>query len=183
MATTEDPELAKSMKINRLHGISRDAWDRYSASGSWYYEVVDNGHKYNMTDIAASLGLVQLAKCDWMRDQRTQIAQKYSNAFANTVVRPLKEPSYGASAWHLYVIRVANRDEVIKALGDAGIGSSVHFIPVHRHPYYQKTYGFSADQVPVSDQGYLQSLSLPIYPGLTDSEIDTTISWVLRNAK
>jgi perosamine synthetase len=183
MATTADPDLAKSMKINRLHGISRDAWDRYSVPGSWYYEVVDNGHKYNMTDLNAALGLVQLAKCDWMRNERFQIAQKYSAAFEGTVVRPLLEPEYGESAWHLYVIRVANRDEVIKAMTLAGIGSSVHFIPVHRHPYYQRTYGFSEAQFPVSDNGYLESLSLPLYPGLSDTDIDRIVTCVLSVAR
>ncbi|NBV42033.1 UDP-4-amino-4,6-dideoxy-N-acetyl-beta-L-altrosamine transaminase, partial [bacterium] len=183
MATTADADLAKSMKINRLHGISRDAWDRYSVPGSWYYEVVDNGHKYNMTDLNAALGLVQLAKCDWMRQERYRIAQRYTAGFVGSLVRPLLEPDYGESAWHLYVIRVSNRDDVIRAMTEAGIGSSVHFIPVHRHPYYQSEYGFSPEQYPVSDAGYLQSVSLPIYPDLSDAQVDQIIDVVRRVAR
>jgi len=183
MATTRNPDFANSMKINRLHGISRDAWDRYSLTGNWYYEVVDNGFKYNMTDVAASLGLAQLAKCEWMKNERAKIARYYLSKFRGSLVRAIGEPLYGESAWHLFVIRVKNRDAVIRKLAENQIGSSVHFIPVHRHPHYQKTYGFSAEQCPVSEQIFQESLSLPIYPGLLQNDLDRIIDAVLSIAE
>ncbi|HAR62880.1 MAG: UDP-4-amino-4,6-dideoxy-N-acetyl-beta-L-altrosamine transaminase [Candidatus Margulisiibacteriota bacterium] len=183
MATTDNDEYAKHMKINRLHGISRDAWDRYTAAGSWYYEVIDNGNKYNTTDINSALGLAQLKKVEWMQEQRAKIAAKYTKAFTNTkIVTPVIKNNR-TSAWHLYVIKVANRDELIEKLKDEGIGTSVHFIPVHRHPYYKNTYDYKQTDYPVAEDIFLQSLSLPIYPGMTDEDIDRVINKVIEHAK
>lgn len=181
MATTHHADYAKNMRVNRLHGISKDAWDRYTAKGSWYYEVIDNGNKYNTTDINAALGLVQLKKQEHLRALRTDIAQKYSKAFASHphIVTPfIKEER--STSWHLYVIKVPNRDEVIETLKQRGIGCSVHFIPIHKHPYYKKRYGYREEDYPVANSVFEQSLSLPIYPDMREEEIDYVIQNVLE---
>ena len=179
MATTNDPDYAKSMKINRLHGISKDAWDRYTTKGSWYYEIVDNGCKYNTTDINASLGLVQLRKQDILREKRNNIASKYDAAFKddeNIVIPFVKEDR--VTSWHLYVIKIANRDEVIEQLKENGVGCSVHFIPVHKHPYYKDKYGYKNEDYPIANEVFDKSLSLPIYPDMSDEEVDYVINKV-----
>lgn len=183
MATTEVDDYAKNMKINRLHGISRDAWDRYTSAGSWFYEVVDNGCKYNTTDINSALGLAQLKKVQWMQQQRAKIAARYSSAFAGTAVETPVIKSDRESAWHLYVIKVSNRDSLILSLKDKGIGTSVHFIPVHRQPYYQSKYGYKNQDYPVSESIFARNVSLPIYPDMTDSEIQYVIDNVLHYAR
>jgi len=183
MATTFNEEYAKIMKVNRLHGISRDAWDRYTLKGSWYYEVIDNGFKYNTTDINSALGLAQLKKAEWMRKKREEIAQKYTSAFIRTKVTPPIIKSDRETSWHLYVIKVNNRDELFEKLRENGIGTSVHFIPVHKHPYYKKTYGYKDGDYPVANYVYEKSLSLPIYPSLNDDEVDYIIDRVLKYAK
>ncbi|RAP33987.1 UDP-4-amino-4,6-dideoxy-N-acetyl-beta-L-altrosamine transaminase, partial [Candidatus Marinamargulisbacteria bacterium SCGC AG-439-L15] len=142
MVTTANEVYAKHIQCNRLHGLSKDAWNRYSDKGSWYYEVVDNGYKYNMTDIAASLGLVQLKKVEWMRDERQKIADFYDNAFESSSIETLCVPDDVQTAWHLYVIKINNREELMTKLKEAGIHTSVHFIPVHKHPYYKDTFGY-----------------------------------------
>lgn len=183
MATTIDDAYAKSMKINRLHGISRDAWDRYSLKGSWYYEVVDNGNKYNTTDMNSAIGLAQLIKLDWMNQRRAEIAQQYNAAFAGTsIITPIVRHDRNSS-WHLYVVKINNRNEIIDKLRAAGVGTSVHFIPVHKHPYYKETYGFKNEEYPVSNRVFDRSLSLPIYPGLTGEEVDYIIEKTLQYAK
>lgn len=179
MATTNNSKYAKSMKINRLHGISRDAWDRYTSKGSWYYEIVDNGCKYNTTDLNASLGLIQLKKQDELREKRESIAQKYNNAFKdneNILIPFVKEDRI--TSWHLYVIKIENRDEIIEKLKEKGVGCSVHFIPVHKHPYYKEKYNFINNDYPISNSVFEKSLSLPIFPDMTDSEIEYVIKTV-----
>lgn len=183
MATTFNEDYAKKMKINRLHGISRDAWDRYTLKGNWYYEVVDNGLKYNTTDINSALGLAQLNKVDWMNERRAEIARKYTEAFRGTKVIPPTIKPDRETSWHLYVIKVNNRDDLFETLREEGIGTSVHFIPVHKHPYYKKTYGYRDEDYPVANYIYEKSLSLPIYPGLTDEEVNYVIDKVLKYAK
>jgi len=183
MATTFNEEYAKMMKCNRLHGISRDAWDRYTIKGSWYYEVIDNGFKYNTTDINSALGLAQLKKVEWMRKKRDEIAKKYTSAFIGTKVTPPKIKSDRETSWHLYVIKVNNRDELYEKLKEEGIGTSVHFIPVHKHPYYKKTYRYKNEDYPVANYVYEKSLSLPIYPSLDDDDVDYIIDRVLKYAK
>lgn len=181
MATTNNVEFAKSIKINRLHGISKDAWDRYSDKGSWYYEVVDNGNKYNTTDINAALGIEQLKKLDWMNEKRHYIANKYNNAFKNieNIILPYIKQDRETS-WHLYVIKINNRDKIIEKLKELGIGTSVHFIPIHKHPYYQKKFNYIDIDYPMSNKLFEKSLSLPIYPDLCDSDIDYIIENVLK---
>ena len=181
MATTNNNAYAKSININRLHGISKDVWDRYSGGG-WEYDIVDNGNKYNSTDINAALGLSQLKKLEWMRDRRAIIAQKYDNAFKDKieklVIKDDRETSY-----HLYVIKVSNRDELYVKLKEKGIGTSVHFIPIHNHTYYKNTYNYKTEDYPVANYVFPKSLSLPIYPDLCDDEVNYIIENVLAYAK
>lgn len=184
MAVTKNPDYAKTIRINRLHGISRDAWDRYTSKGSWFYEVVDNGYKYNTTDINSALGVEQLKKLEWMRDKREAIALKYDEAFKknNIIITPfIKEDR--TTSWHLYVIKVQNRDELIEKLKEIGVNTSVHFIPIHKHPYYHKTYNYANDDYPVANKVFDESLSLPIYPDLKDEEVEYIIKNVLKYAK
>ena len=181
MATTNNAAFAKSMRINRLHGIDRDAWDRYTSRGSWYYEIVDNGNKYNSTDINAALGLVQLKKQEMLREKRAAIAKRYLEAFANNpkITLPIVKEGRKTS-WHLFVIKVANRDELIKELKGRGIGCSVHFIPVHKHPYYKERYGYRESDYPVANRVFEQSLSLPIYPDMSEEEVEYVIKNVVE---
>ena len=179
MATTSSSEYAKNMRINRLHGISRDAWDRYTQKGAWYYEIVDNGCKYNTTDINASLGLVQLQKQDMLYKKRAKIAQTYNEAFKNNNrIIPLFVKADRESSWHLYVIKIKNRDEVIEKLKEQGVGCSVHFIPVHKQPYYRERYGYKDENFPVANRIFEQSLSLPIFPDMSEQEIAYVIKKV-----
>jgi perosamine synthetase len=184
MAVTANPDWAARMRTLRLHGISRDAWKRYTAEGSWYYEVEEAGYKYNMTDLQASLGLAQLRKLDWMNRRRAEIAARYTAAFS--LMDPLRVPGVRddrRTSWHLYPLRLApgvrlDRGALIDELGRRGIGTSVHFIPLHRHPFYADGLGYRDASFPVADDLYARSLSLPIYPGMTDGEVDRVIAEV-----
>ncbi len=186
MAVTADPAWAARMRTLRLHGISRDAWKRYTAEGTWYYEVEEAGYKYNMTDLQAALGLAQLRKLEWMNRRRAEIAGRYTAAFSG--VEALRTPVVRAdreTAWHLYPLRLipeacpVDRGAFIDELGRRGIGTSVHFIPLHRHPFYATTLGYRDVAFPVADDLYARTLSLPIYPGMTDGEVDRVIAAVL----
>ncbi len=181
MATTNNRKYAKNMRINRLHGISRDAWDRHSTSKPWHYDIVDNGNKYNTTDINSAIGLVQLKKQDKLRKKRVKIAKKYMKAFKknkNIILPVVKDDR--ESSWHLFVIKVKNRDEIIERLRDCGIGTSVHFIPIHKHSYYKKRYGYKNSDYGVANRVFKRSLSLPIYPDMTNKEIDYVIGKVTK---
>ena len=183
MVVTSNADYARSVKINRLHGISRDAWDRYTLAGSWYYEVVDNGFKYNTTDVAAAIGLAQLRKVDEMNCARARIAARYNRAFAGSkVVRPVVRRDR-TTCWHLYVIQVDNRDELHDALKREGIGTSVHFIPVHKQPFYKSKYGYDDAAFPVANRVFARALSLPIYPGMTDEQAERVCRKVLEHAR
>nr|MDA8389048.1 DegT/DnrJ/EryC1/StrS family aminotransferase [Nitrospiraceae bacterium] len=148
MAVTDNGQWAETMRVLRLHGISRDAWKRYTKNGSWRYDVIDAGCKYNMTDIQAALGLAQLAKLEWMWEERRSIARRYDEAFGpvDGLVTPFVKPDR-ESAWHLYSLKLnleslkIGRDRFIDELSKRGIGASVHFIPLYRHPYYRDRYG------------------------------------------
>ncbi|MCL4476004.1 MAG: DegT/DnrJ/EryC1/StrS family aminotransferase [Nitrospirae bacterium] len=179
MATTENDEWAERMSILRLHGISKDAWKRYTNEGSWYYEVAESGYKYNMTDIQAGLGLAQLKKVDWMWHQREEIARKYAEAFQSMdEITPPRVKSDRKSAWHLYVIKLnpaavnLDRKQFMEELKERGIGTSVHFIPLYRHPYYRDTFRYTPQGFPVSERVYERIVSLPIYPGMTEGDIE-----------
>lgn len=185
MLTTDNDLYADRMRIMRLHGISRDAWKRYTAEGSWYYEVIHAGFKYNTTDMNAAIGLVQLAKCDRMAAARRSIAQRYSAAFALQpalecpTVKPDRE-----SAWHLYILRLRpesltlSRNQFIDALRQRGIGTSVHFIPLHLHPFYADRYGYRPGDLPNSERQYARCLSLPMYPSMSVADVNCVIDAV-----
>jgi len=190
MITTNDDELAGRMGIMRLHGISRDAWKRYGSGGSWKYEVVAGGFKYNMTDIQAALGLTQLHKCDEMNEARRKIAKEYDEAFTSETV--LETPSIREdrrSAWHLYPLRLnleqltITRDGFIAELQERGIGTSVHFIPLHLQPFYRNRFGYRSGDLPVSEREFKRYLSLPIFPNMTEEEIQRVIENVRNIAQ
>jgi len=185
MITTDNESVGERMRLMRLHGIERDAWKRYRGDGSWHYDVLESGFKYNLTDFQSAMGLVQLAKCDRMRNARVAIAERYSTAFApfEELVIPTVRPDRSTS-WHLYVLRLrldlvtGDRNTFIQALQRRGVSCSVHFIPLHMHPYYQRAYGYRIGQFPRAEQEYRACLSLPIYPGMTDEETRHVISSV-----
>ena len=183
MATTDNDDYALSMKRNRLHGISKDAWNRYTEKGSWYYEVVDNGYKYNMTDIAASLGLVQLKKLHDLCNKRAKIANKYLTAFKDhSAITCLTVSEHVKTSWHLFVIKVKNRDQLMATLKEAGIGTSLHFIPVHTHPYYKENFNVDQNNFPNANQIFDESISLPIFPDMSDDDVARVIDIVIKNA-
>jgi dTDP-4-amino-4,6-dideoxygalactose transaminase len=185
MVTTDDDELAARMKMMRLHGIGRDAWKRYSSEGSWYYEVLNAGFKYNLTDIQSAIGIVQLNKCTEMCSLRARIARQYTEAFLQC--EEIQVPTVLAdreSAWHLYVLRLhldrltIGRSEVIEELKQRGVGTSVHFIPLHLHPYYRDAYHYCPESFPVALREYYRSFSLPIYPGMSLDQVAYVIEQV-----
>jgi dTDP-4-amino-4,6-dideoxygalactose transaminase len=178
MLVTRDAALARRARTMRLHGMNRDAFDRFTAKvPSWYYEVVAPGFKYNLTDIAAALGIHQLKKAHAFQQRRAQIAARYDEAFAGLpLIRPPGAPAGEVHAWHLYVLRLADdagiaRDRFIERLFDAGIGCSVHYIPLHRHPYWRDRYGMDAAMFPHSQHAYERMASLPIYTRMSDDDV------------
>ena len=185
MLTTACQDYAERVALMRLHGLSRDAWKRYSAEGSWYYEVLQAGFKYNMTDVASSLGLQQLARCDELLARRREIAHTYNAAFAQIPeLENPPEPAHVEHAWHLYMLRLRpgrlaiDRDAFVQELARANIGTSVHFIPLHLHPFYRQTYGLKPDDFPDALREYRRVFSLPIYPGMTDNDVQDVIEAV-----
>jgi len=189
MITTDNPEAAERMRRMRLHGIERDAWRRYRGDGFWFYEVLEAGFKYNLTDFQSAMGLVQLAKSDSMRVAREAIAQRYTAAFSSCeelVIPTVREDR--STSWHLYILRLRldrlkkDRNSFIEALQRHGVACSVHFIPLHLQPYYQRAHGYEPGDFPRAEREYYSCLSLPIYPGMTDLEINHVISTVLNTA-
>ncbi len=186
MITTDNHALAERCQIMALHGISKDAWRRYTAEGSWYYEIIAPGYKYNMTDIAAAMGLAQLDKAERMWQRRSEIAQTYNETFSSA---PELQIPYdrldNQHAWHLYMLRLnleqlqIDRGQFIHALKQRNIGASVHFIPLHMHPYYRKTYGYQPEDFPIAYGEYQREVSLPIYSKMSDQDIQDVITVVL----
>lgn len=177
MVVTRNPEMANRCRVMRLHGISRDAFDRYTSSKpSWHYEVIAPGFKYNMTDIAASLGIHQLKKAWTFQKRRADIAAYYDESLKDLpVTLPPKAPAGDVHAWHLYVIRLTDdvpvdRDRFIELMNEKGIGCSVHFIPLHLHPYWRDRYQLKPDDYPDSFHTYERSVSLPIYTKMTNED-------------
>ena len=174
MIVTNNDNLAEEMRILSLHGISKDAWKRYTSEGSWYYEVIQPGFKYNMTDLQSSLGLHQLEKIEHFNKIRTEYAAIYNEYFANNpdIITP-KAAMYGKMVWHLYVIRLTNvsRNLFIEKMKEYNIGTSVHFIPIHYHPYYKNTYGYTKGAFPITEKIFDQIVSLPLYPKMTLEDI------------
>ncbi|MEC1875911.1 MULTISPECIES: DegT/DnrJ/EryC1/StrS family aminotransferase [Bacillus] len=186
MLTTDDEELADKIRVLSLHGMSKAAWNRYSSNGSWYYEVESPGYKMNMFDLQAALGLHQLKRLDDMQKRREEIAGRYQTAFQQIpgLITPFVHDD-GRHAWHLYVLQVdekkagVTRSEMITALKDEyNIGTSVHFIPVHIHPYYQKQFGYKEADFPNAMNYYKRTLSLPLYPSMSDDDADDVIEAV-----
>jgi UDP-4-amino-4,6-dideoxy-N-acetyl-beta-L-altrosamine transaminase len=182
MVTTDNDELAEKIRIMSLHGISKDAWKRYSSEGSWYYEILYPGYKYNMTDIQAAIGIHQLKKLEQMQKRRGEIAKKYNEAFTDIpeIINPTVK-RHVRHAWHLYPIQVntdllrIDRAKFIDALKAENIGTSVHFIPIHLHPYYHDRYGFKRGDFPNAESVYERECSLPIYPKMTDKDVEDVI--------
>jgi dTDP-4-amino-4,6-dideoxygalactose transaminase len=187
MAVTNNRRLAQRMKLMSLHGLSHDAWDRYSTNGNWDYKIVAPGFKYNLTDIAAAIGVHQLRRAETMRRKREQIARTYLRALGSVEQVELPTPHVDRKlSWHLFPIRLClsqlriSRDRFIEELKQAGVGCSVHWRPLHLHPYYQKTFGYRAKDFPVATAEWKRLISLPIFPGMTDEEIDHVVNTVER---
>jgi dTDP-4-amino-4,6-dideoxygalactose transaminase len=187
MVVTRNPEIAKRIRVMRLHGIDRDAFDRYRSDvPSWRYEVVAPGYKYNMADPAAAMGLVQLSRATEMRDSRAGIAQRYDEAFADLELGlPAKGRESDIHAWHLYVVRVPlgmDRDEFIASLARSGVGSSVHFIPLHLQPYWRNLAGHVPSRFPVATEQFDRVVSLPIFSSMTAQDIQRVVEAVREAA-
>ncbi len=187
MICTEEETLADRCRIMALHGISRDAWNRYTAEGNWYYEIRAPGFKYNMTDVAASLGLAQLCKAERMWARRRMIARRYNEAFGEMpeLETPADHPEC-QHAWQLYMVRLnldrltIDRSQFITELKQCRIGTSVHFIPLHIHPYYRETYGYTPEDFPVALREYQREISLPIYSKMSDEDVGDVIDAVCQ---
>jgi dTDP-4-amino-4,6-dideoxygalactose transaminase len=187
MITTDHDAYAERMRIWTLHGISRDAWKRYSAEGSWYYEVSVPGFKYNLTDLQAALGLHQLARLESMTRQRAELAARYDEGLSDLQEIELPAVRDGIRhAWHLYPIRLRleqltiDRAEFIEQVKAGGIGTSVHFIPLHRHPYYRERLGSRPTDFPVADAAYERLVSLPLYTRMSEQDVDDVVEAVRR---
>lgn len=183
MLVTRRPDLARRAKIMRLHGIDRDAFNRFSSKApAWFYEVVAPGFKYNLPDIAAALGLQQLRKIDRFLVRRQQLAARYDQGLQGLPLRAAPRPDGPGSshAWHLYVVQLLpsarlDRDELIQGLFDRGIGCSVHYIPLHRQPYWRDRYGLREEHFPVSEALYKNCVSLPLYTRMSDGDQDRVL--------
>ena len=182
MITTDDDALVSRIRSMRLHGMNANAWKRYAATGSWRYDIADVGYKYNLTDFQAALGLTQLAKAVAMWRRRAEIAGMYKHALRNLDAYETLPCERGIEhAWHLYVILIRSerlrigRDEVIRELKERGIGTAVHFIPLHLHSYYQKQWGYRPGQFPVAEDYFSRCISLPLYPTMGDDDVDSVV--------
>jgi dTDP-4-amino-4,6-dideoxygalactose transaminase len=188
MICTDNDEWADRCRIMSLHGISRDAWKRYTAEGNWYYEIVAPGFKYNLTDIASALGVAQLHKAEAMSARRRDIAMRYNQAFGKLDSLQVPVEGEDVHAWHLYMLRLhperlsIDRGRFIEELRARNIGTSVHFIPLHVHPYYRELYGYVPEDFPVAHGEYLREISLPIYSKMTDEDVQDVIRAVTEIA-
>jgi len=190
MVTTADSALAERLRTRRLHGMTRDAWKRYTKDGNWRYDVAYPGFKYNMTDMNAAMGLVQLKRLPALQAERRRVVAQYRAALADVdaVELPTCRPDV-EHAWHLFVVRVRpdrlriGRDQVIAELTEAGIGTSVHFIPLHEHSYYRTLLGTRPEELPQASAEWQRIVSLPLFPGLTANDVDRvsdTLSAIVR---
>lgn len=183
MVVTHDPWIAERLRVMRLHGISRDAFDRYRSDvPAWRYDVVAPGYKYNLTDPAAAMGIVQLARAHQMRERRAEIAATYDRAFADLDLQlPARGSERDLHAWHLYVVRVrvqADRDPFIEDLARMGVGTSVHFIPLHLQPYWRDRGRLATESFPVATSEFGRVVSLPIFSGMTDAQVARVVAAV-----
>lgn len=183
MACTDSEAVADRIRIMSLHGISKDAWQRYTAEGSWYYEIVAPGYKYNLTDVAAAIGLHQLRKADALHARRTELAQQYLALLSDMdeLILPKQMPNR-IHSWHLFAVRLKSgngefgRAKIFEELKRAGIGASVHWMPLHMHPYYRDTLRCDPGDCPCAASIYPQLVSLPIYPGMTAVDVEYVCS-------
>jgi dTDP-4-amino-4,6-dideoxygalactose transaminase len=183
---TGEPAFLAEVRSTSLHGMSRDAWNRYDKGGSWYYEVTRPGFKYNMTDIQASLGLCQLQRMEAFQQRRREVVAAYNAAFASEdALETPTEREDVEHAWHLYVLRLnlrrlrITRNRFIDLLTARNIGTSVHFIPIHLHPYYRERYGFKPGDFPIAFANYQRMISLPLSPQLSDRDVADVVEAVL----
>lgn len=183
MLVTRNPLLANRARVMRLHGISKDVFDRFSSKkASWFYQVIAPGYKYNMTDLAASIGIHQLRKANAFQLRRQYLASLYDELLIDLPLILPPHPAVGDNhSWHLYVVRLdhsvsISRDDVIERMFALGVGCSVHYIPLHLHPYWRDTYHLTPSMFPVSQSVYEQSISLPIYPGMLDADCQRVAS-------
>jgi perosamine synthetase len=189
MVTTDDPELAARMRIFRNHGITSDHRQRQS-NGTWFYQMVDLGFNYRLTDLQCALGLSQLKYLPSWTKRRQKIAEQYAAAFADLPeVSPLRLRDGVSPAFHLYVVRWrshggrTNRDEAFRKLRDTGIGVNVHYVPVHLHPFYRERLATKPGMCPVAEEAYEEILSLPIFPRMSDHDVARVIEGVRSTAK
>jgi perosamine synthetase len=185
MAVTEDADLAARIRQMSLHGLSRDAWSRYSVGGSWDYQIVAPGYKYNLTDVASALGVHQLRRAEQMRRRRQELAEAYCDALGDLDELELPpHPTDRVHAWHLLPVRLrleqltSDRNAFMRALNERGIGCSVHWRPLHLHPYYREQFGWQPDLLPVASREWLRLVSLPLFPDMHDEEHDHVIDVV-----
>jgi dTDP-4-amino-4,6-dideoxygalactose transaminase len=185
MLVTDDARVADRSRLMSLHGMNRNAWTREGDENSWSYEIVDPGYKYNMTDLAATLGLGQLDRVQEMRDRRAAIAGWYTEAFARSKALEVPTvPGSAESAWHLYMLRIRperlgiSRDRLVSYLQYRGIGTSVHFIPLHLHAYYRRKYGYQPSDFAVATREFEREISLPIYSSMSDADVEMVVGAV-----
>lgn len=193
LLSTYDPEQLKKASVLSLHGISKDAWKRYSEEGNWFYEIVEKGHKANLPDILAAVGLAQLQRADELLMKRKAICMRYDRAFS--LIEELITPSHveSESSYHLYPLRISpeklrtSRNDMIEQLRKVGVHCSVHFIPIHLHPYFRECSDVSWEELSKTETFYENEISLPLYPDMTDDQIEHVISQVFllveRNMK
>jgi dTDP-4-amino-4,6-dideoxygalactose transaminase len=186
--TTDSDDLAKTLRTSSIHGMNSDAWNRYSDRGSWDYEIVNAGYKYNMSDLQASIGYIQADKIERFQKSRESIARIYTEELekvANVIVVP-RQKADSRSAWHLFPILLLyeklniDRNRFIEALRAEKIGSSVHFIPIHFHPYYREKYGYKKQDFPNAKYAYEHEISLAIYPKMTQDDAIDVISAIKK---
>ncbi len=191
MLTTDNDALAERCRLLALHGMSNDAWDRYSDRGSWAYQVLAVGYNYTMSDFQAALGHAQFSRLDDFQRRRREIATVFNERLAALpeIVLPVEREGT-THAWHLYVVRLRpetltiSRDEFIAKMKERGVGTSVHFIPIHHHPYYRETYGWAPGDFPVADRAFETMVSLPLYTRMTDAAVDrvaTAVEEIVRD--
>jgi perosamine synthetase len=185
MLVTSDDNLLERMRLMALHGLSSDAWQRYSGNGAWDYRIVAAGFKYNLTDIAAAIGIHQLARAEAMRRRREAIARQFLDALAD--VDELELPPVPADrihAWHLFPLKLrldalsADRDQFIRDMTALGIACSVHWRPLHLHPYYQQTFGWTPEECPVATRVWQRLVSIPIFSAMEDCDVDLVVAAV-----
>ena len=189
-AVTDDAELADRIRLLSLHGMNRDAWKRYSATGSWFYEITAPGWKYNLSDLLAAIGVAQLERFDASQRRRHELVARYAAGLGDfdAVRLPITRPGM-THAWHLYPIALnlealtIDRARFIEELRAEGIGTSVHFIPIHRHPHFRDSLGLAEGAFPVAEDAYRRAVTLPLFAGMTDRDADDVIVAVRKVAE